>query len=121
MQKFTRRSTQFTKVMRVMGNPSNTQMMFFMENNEGNSLEDTEDIRLEDREKDFNKIILSSKVIKDIKVSKVIKVTKVIQTNNKVTRGIHKEEINNVEISEVKETLEASTNLVTRWIHATVS
>ncbi len=100
-----------------MGTPSNTQMMFFMVNNEDNSLEDTEDTHLEDREEDF----LSNKVIKDIKVSREIKVTRVILTTNKVTRGIHKGEINNVEISEVKETLEASTNLVTRWIHVTMS
>ena len=104
-----------------------TQMKFFMENNEDNVLEDNKEvIHHEDREEDF----LSSKVIKDIKVSREIKVTKVIkvikdikaiQTINKVTRGTHKEGINNVEIFEVNQILEATTNLVTRWIHVIMS
>ncbi len=98
--------------------PSNTQMMFFMENNEDNGLEDTEVIRQEDREEDYNRIILSSKVTK---VIKVIKDIKAIQTINKVTRETHKEGINNMEIFEVNQILEATTNLVTRWIPVTIS
>ena len=98
--------------------PSNTQMMFFMEKNEGNGLEDTEVIHQEDREGDSNRIILSDKVTKAIKVIKEIKV---IQTINKVTREIHKEEINNVEIFEVSQILEATTDLVTRWIPVIIS
>jgi len=94
-----------------MGTPSNTQMRFYLDNDVGNSLEDAEDFSLEDKEEDFSRTILSSKVIK------VIKVIKLIQVINKVTRGIHKDGINNVEISEVSQTLEeAITNLVTRWI-----
>jgi len=113
MWKFTRRSTQYTKVMRVMGIPSNKEKMFYLENDVGNDLEDTEVTHLEDKDKeeDCSRTILSNKVIK------VIKVIKLIQVINKVTRGIHKDGINNVEISEVSQTLEeAITNLVTRWI-----
>ena len=86
--------------------------MFCMENN---GLEDTEVTRQEDREGDFNRINLNNNKV--IKVIRVIKDIKVIQTISKVTRGIHKEEINNMEISEVSQTLEADiTDLVTRWI-----
>jgi hypothetical protein len=113
--KFIKRSTQFTKVMRVMMKPRNTQMMFFMENNEGNGLEDTEVIHQGDREGDSNRIILSNKV------TKVIKETKGIQTINKVTRETHKEETNNGEIFEVSQILEATTDLVTRWIPVIIS
>ncbi len=109
MQKFTRKSTQFTKVMRVMGKTSNTQIMFYTGNSADNSLEDTEDTHLEDREEDFP----SSKVIKDFKVSREIKVTKVILTTNKVTRGTHKD---NVETLEVKATSETTSDLGTHWI-----
>ena len=99
------------KVMRVMGNPSNTQMMFFMVNNKGNSLEDTEDTHQEDREEDS----LSNK---DFKFTKVTRVNnRVIQTNskviNKVTRGTRRD---NVGTLEVKATLEEILDLVTRWI-----
>ncbi len=111
MQKFTRKSTQFTKVMRVMETPSNTQMMFYTGNSADNSLEDTEDTHQEDREED-------SLNNKDLKVSREIKVTKVILISNKVTKGIHKD---NVETSEVKATSEASTDLVTHWILAIMS
>ena len=89
-----------------------TQMMFFMENNEDNVLEDNKEvIHQEDKEGDFNQTTLNNKVIKDIKVIKVIKVI------NKVTRGTPKEETNTEEIFEVNPTLEViRTNLVTRWI-----
>jgi len=112
MQKFTRKSTQSKKVMRVMGKTSNTQMMFYTGNSADNSLEDTEDTHQEDREED-------SLNNKDFKVTKVILINnRVILINNKVTRGIHKD---NVETSEVKATSEALTDLVTHWIHAIMS
>ena len=98
--------------MRVMGTPSNTQMRFYLENDVGNSLEDAEVFSPEDKDKeeDGSRTILNNNKVMVIKVIKLI-------LSNKVTRGIHKDGINNVEISEVSQTLEeAITNLVTRWI-----
>jgi len=113
--KFIKRSTQFTKVM-MMPSLNNTQMMFFMENNKGNGLEDKEVIHQEDREGDFNRTTLSSKVIK------VIRGTKVIKVINKVTRDTLKEEINNEGIFEVNKILEViRTDLGTHWIPVIIS
>ena len=101
---------QYTKGMRVMRTPSSTQMKFYLENDVGNSLEDAEVISPEDKdqEEDGSRIILNNKVM-------VIKATKHI-LSSKVTRGTHKDGINNEETSEVNQTLEEDiTDLGTHW------
>ena len=97
--------------MRVMGTPSNTQMRFYLENDVGNSLEDAEVISPEDKdqEEDGSRIILNNNKVMVIKVIKHI-------LSSKVTRGIHKDGINNEETSEVNQTLEEdTTDLGTPW------
>ena len=106
---------QYTKVMRVMRTPSSTQMKFYLENDVGNSLEDAEVISPEDQEEDGSRIILNNNKVMDNNKVMVIKVIKHI-LSSKVTRGIHKDGINNVETSKVSQTLEeAITDLGTHW------
>jgi len=107
---------QYTKGMRVMRTPSSTQKKFYLENDVGNSLEDAEVISPEDKdhEEDGSRTILNNKVM----VTKLILSSKVIKLipSSKVTRGTHKDGINNEETFEVNQTLEEdTTDLGTRW------